>query len=608
MTRRSFTWPFGSSKSRRRRTRRAAAEGRSLRLGVRSLRFEEAEPRLLLTHGAPELNAAKTATFSQIAENISISSNTGETIGAMITGAGGTTPTLPLGSAFAFFDTTNAGQDGNVAKEGIAVTGLMGATDGVWEYSTNSGSSWSLMPNNLSYGNALLLSGDSANDDLVRFLPNSNFSGGVSLQFSAWDQTDGKTPGSTENLTAPGASGGATAYSTSGSQATLQVGTVSVPPSFSLSLTSTLENNTVTASGGSPGGSNPNLITVPNFATNINLGNGGTNTVNFTVSDVNGNFGTLFAQNPAIDSQGTLTYQLKPDVFGTATLSVTATNGSQVSNPTQTTITVTGINDPPTINSIANPAVVFDTAGQQTIALSGITPGLNESSQTVTVTAQATVQSGDNANLLSNVFAANNSGNYTVNYTPVPGQNGTLHVTVTVQDNGGTLNGGVNTFAQTFMVTVRTQPSFTSSNVRVLQNNPESIVNWATNINPGYPGASGTFAITSDSFPGLFSVAPSISPSGTLSFTPTSGWIGTATLTATYSSTVNGQVATSNSQTFTIFVAMPPTAKAETYEVNYTASSTAASSVGLLNNDTDPNWGATMLTPTVTSQRRTPPG
>ena len=42
----------------------------------------------------------------------------------------------------------------------------------------------------------------------------------------------------------------------------------------------------------------------------------------------------------------------------------------------------------------------------------------------------------------------------TLTYTPVPNASGTAMITVTVTDNGGTANGGINTFSQTFTVTV----------------------------------------------------------------------------------------------------------------------------------------------------------
>ena len=42
----------------------------------------------------------------------------------------------------------------------------------------------------------------------------------------------------------------------------------------------------------------------------------------------------------------------------------------------------------------------------------------------------------------------------TVSITPVPNASGTAVITVTVMDNGGTANGGVNSVSQSFTVTV----------------------------------------------------------------------------------------------------------------------------------------------------------
>lgn len=560
----------GKKGGRVRRDRRPKPGGRARALGL-----ERMEDRSLLAHMAPVLNPADAPYFAPIGENAPIASNTGESVQAMLATGGGN---------FIAYDTS----DGGIAG-GIAITSVGSEAGGVWQDSINGGSSWTLLAPSVSSANAVALKPN----DLVRFLPNDGFTGTVSLQLVAWDQSDGLADGSRVDLTLPGATGGGTAYSSAAATATLAV-TPTVGPSFSLISTSTAEDNTQAASGGTPSGSNPNVISVPNFASNITLGDGGGNAVSFNVTDAGGNFGTLFKQAPAIDSQGTLTYQLNPDQYGIANLDVTAVNGV-ASSVKQTTISVTQINDPPTLNAIASPGWVRDTAGQQTIALSGISGGYDEPYDGVTVRAAASAQSGDNASLIYNLGTTyGGGGTGGVYYTPTPGQNGTLHVTVTVTDSGAL------TAKQTFVVTVYSAPSFSLSTTNISVANTagaQTVPNLATSIQPGYPNTSGNLYITvSNNNNGLFSAQPYVSSSGTLTYTPAAGQHGAATVSVTLSNSMTGL---SSTQSLSLNVVAAATANPEIYVVGASGGS-AAAAPGVLGNDTNPNSGWAM-TPGITS-------
>ena len=78
-------------------------------------------------------------------------------------------------------------------------------------------------------------------------------------------------------------------------------------------------------------------------------------------------------------------------------------------------------------------------------------------------------------------------------------------------------------------------PSFVpGANVSVVEDaGAQSITGWATNISPGSASESGQTVqfITTTSTPELFSVVPTISPTGTLSFTPAANAFGTAVVT-----------------------------------------------------------------------------
>ncbi len=119
-------------------------------------------------------------------------------------------------------------------------------------------------------------------------------------------------------------------------------------------------------------------------------------------------------------------------------------------------------NVPPTINPIANQTVCY-TNSLQTIPLSGITAG-PESGQTTTLS----VSSSNNALIDQIAVVQNSNGTGTVNYHISNNTSGTATITVTVKDNGGTANGGNDTFTSTFNINVNSLPnvSITSNQSR----------------------------------------------------------------------------------------------------------------------------------------------
>ncbi len=109
-------------------------------------------------------------------------------------------------------------------------------------------------------------------------------------------------------------------------------------------------------------------------------------------------------------------------------------------------------NVPPTLNTVADQTVCYSN-NLQSVALSGITAG-PESGQTTTLSV-----STSNAALidqLSIVPGANGTG--TINYHTSNNTSGVATITVIVKDNGGTANGGNDTFTQTFNINVNSSP------------------------------------------------------------------------------------------------------------------------------------------------------
>ena len=151
---------------------------------------------------------------------------------------------------------------------------------------------------------------------------------------------------------------------------------------------------------------------------------------------------------------------------GSATVTVTAVDSGSGTPPNvntsaaQTfTITVTGVNDQPSVTLAGNVTRNEDSGAHSQTSFATFSAGnAGESGQAVLA---YTVSNNNNA-LFSVQPAINTSG--TLTFTPAANSNGVATVTVSVRDNGGTANGGVDTSASvTFTITitaVNDAPSF----------------------------------------------------------------------------------------------------------------------------------------------------
>jgi len=302
--------------------------------------------------------------------------------------------------------------------------------------------------------------------------------------------------------------------------------------------------------------------TVAGWATGISAGpNEGSQTVSFVVTNDDN---SLFSSQPAVASDGTLTYTPAANAYGTATVTVYAqddggtANGGVDSSASQTfTITINSVNDAPSFTSGGDVSVLEDSGAYSAAWATAISAGpANESSQSVSFSV-----SNSNNSLFSVQPAIDASGVLT--FTLAADTFGSATVTVTLSDDGGTANGGVDTSApQTFTITVgavNDAPSFTAGgDVTVNEDSGAYWATWATAISAG-PNESGqtvSFNVSSTNA-ALFSAQPSISPAGVLTFTPAPNAFGTSTVTVSLSDnggTANGGVDTSGSVTFTITV------------------------------------------------------
>jgi len=274
---------------------------------------------------------------------------------------------------------------------------------------------------------------------------------------------------------------------------------------------------------------------------------------------------------------------LVPNDAGHLNASITGANGSVVINPAvnlsgTTNITVTvnrtvggsdvktfmltvnAVNDAPTITKGPD-QVINEDAGAQTVSnwASNISPGpADESGQTLTIQV-----SNSNPGLFSAAPAVSLAG--TLSYTPAANANGTATITVTLTDNGGTANGGVDTTSVSFVIAVNSvndAPSFTKGPDKTFNEDtgPQSVSPWATNVSAGPSNESGqtlTFVVTNNTNAALFSSGPTVSSNGQLSFTQAPNANGSATITIVLKDnggTANGGVDTSPPQTFTITI------------------------------------------------------
>lgn len=224
--------------------------------------------------------------------------------------------------------TTNAGQTvssflqstdvDSSALKGVAITSLSSG-NGVWQYSTNGGTSWSNV-GTVSETSALLL----RSTDLVRFVPNGIDGTTANFTYHAWDQTSGSYGTKVDSST----NGGQTAFSTATGTASINVTAIDDAPVAQASSASGVEN-------GPP-------ITGQLTATDVD------NTTLTYALVANSTVGGSVTINSAT---GAYTFTPTQDFNGTASFRFTANDGTLTSTAATVTITVTGVNSAPVLSS-----------------------------------------------------------------------------------------------------------------------------------------------------------------------------------------------------------------------------------------------------------------
>ncbi|MCC6320460.1 MAG: tandem-95 repeat protein [Phycisphaerales bacterium] len=277
-----------------------------------------------------------------------------------------------------------------------------------------------------------------------------------------------------------------------------------------------------------------------------------------------------FAVLPTVSPDGTLRYTPAADTNGESAFHVrvrdnggTDNGGSNEVESASFTISVVPVNDAP-IFSAAPVSAVLEDSGQRSIAnWASFNPGPNEGDQALL---GYIVSNVTNPSLFAVQPTIAPDG--TLVYTPAPNASGTSSFTVAARDNGGTANGGADTSSgQTFTVTispVNDAPAVTvHGSPTVFEDSSVQTVNGFVSFNAGGAGTESgqgvsAYLISNISNPAFFASGPSISNSGTLTYTPAANASGTATFEVRVrdnGGSANGGVDTSGPAQATITVA-----------------------------------------------------
>ena len=334
---------------------------------------------------------------------------------------------------------TNITDPDTGAVAGIAITAA-DTTNGTWFYSTNGGTNWNALVA-VSNTNARLLAANP--DTRLYFQPTANYNGTLTdaITFRAWDSFSGVN-GSTADTTN---NGGITAFSTATDTVAITVTPVNDIPSFTATNPTSVNEDS-------------GAQTVTSWATfNPGAADESAQTATYTVS----NIGTpsLFATLPAIDASGNLTYTPAPDANGTSTFDVVVkdsggilNNGVDTSSVTNFTITVNPVNDKPSFTNLGNQTLTSWKNTAQTVTSWANTINLGPANEATQAVNNYRVNITSGSGLFTTAPTVANDG--TLTYTP-NGQPGTATVEVQLQDNGGTLNGGVDLSDKaTFNITI----------------------------------------------------------------------------------------------------------------------------------------------------------
>lgn len=282
---------------------------------------------------------------------------------------------------------------------------------------------------------------------------------------------------------------------------------------------------------------------------------------------------TASSSNPALIPNPSVTYT-SPNAtgsisfapvalgVGSSTITVTVNDGGASNNVVSRTFTVTvgPVNQPPTLNTLAN-VNINENAGVQTVNLSGISSGATNESQTLSVTATSS-----NPALIPNPSVTYTSPNATgsLTFAPVAFGSGSSTITITVNDGGASNNIVSRTFSVTVNPVNQTPTLNTLANVSINENAGVQTVS-LSGISSGATNESQTLSVTATSSNPSLIPNPTVSytspnATGSLSFAPVALGFGSSTITVTVNDGGTSNNIVSRAFTVTVnSVNQPPT-------------------------------------------------
>jgi hypothetical protein len=288
----------------------------------------------------------------------------------------------------------------------------------------------------------------------------------------------------------------------------------------------------------------------------------------------------LFASAPAVASNGTLTFTPAANANGIAHMTVTAhdnggtaSGGHDASAGSTLTITVTAVNDAPSFTAGTNVVVNHDTGAFTAAAwATAISAGpADESGQTLAFA----FASDDNATLFSTAPAVAADG--TLTFTPAAGHTGTAHLSLTLQDNGGTANGGADTSAPASVtIRVNANPNAVNDTTFVVPENSAGEVLDVLANDTSLPDPPETLTVTAVT-QGVHGTVTRAVDGSSVTYKPVAGYYGSDF----FDYTISDPFGATDSATVFLTISKDTTAPTVTGPVQGIATITTLSSTGL---------------------------
>ncbi|MFQ6675218.1 MAG: lamin tail domain-containing protein [Fidelibacterota bacterium] len=152
-----------------------------------------------------------------------------------------------------------------------------------------------------------------------------------------------------------------------------------------------------------------------------------------------------------LSTDGSFEYVPEVDFYGNDTFLYGAFDGTDTSSSAAVFLDVWAVNDPPGLARITDPDSIMEDSGEHRIDLAGIHSGASNEHQVLTVTARSA-----NERLIGppRVRYASPDSTGTLFYTPLPDMYGRATIWVTVTDDGGRTNGGMDSTTVSFDVVI----------------------------------------------------------------------------------------------------------------------------------------------------------